>query len=143
MPDFFRRVASAAFANPFLPARREADLRIAGLERDVPDRVERALREVTAQVESLERAGRADIRAWRGADQRALGLALLFDAFHRVAGAFDRLIADQQRAGEESLRIDFARETFALLQKRGFSSESARHYFAMFYQLRRNDGTGV
>lgn len=137
LPDFFPRVARAAFANPFLPARREADLRIAGLDRDVPDRVERALREVTTQVEALERAGLADVRRWRGEERRVLGLALLFDAFHRVAGPFDRLIADQQRAGETSLRIDFARATFDLLEQRGFSPEAARRYFALFYQLRR------
>jgi hypothetical protein len=87
LPDFFPRVAGAAFANPFLPARREADLRIAGLDQDVPDRVERALREMTARVEALarDRAGPTS-GVWRGEERRALGLALLFDAFHRVAG---------------------------------------------------------
>ena len=136
-PDFFRSVAEAAFANPFLPARRAMDLRLAGLHEDVPDRVDRMLREVAARVDGLERDGQADIRAWRGADQRVMALALLFDAFHRLLERFDRLIAEQQRAGEQPLRVDFAREGFDLLQRRGFSSEAARHYFAVFYQLRR------
>lgn len=137
LPDFFRRVASAAFANPFLPARREADLRIVGGSADVPDRLNRALREVETRVDALARAGQADIRLWRGEDQRDLATALLFDAFHRFNDPFDRLIAAQQQAGAESLRVDFARDALGLLQKRGFSSEGARHYLAVFFQLRR------
>ena len=137
--DFLGMVARAAFLNPFGVERLELDRRIAGLDERAQGReaVDRSVDRVLAEVVRLEGEGRADLRLFSGEDRRALHTTLLFDAFHRFAESFDRLIVDQNAAGERPCAVPFAGEALGLLARRGFEPEEARRYFAFFFQLRR------
>lgn len=137
--DFLRRVASAAFANPFGDARVEADRALLGTGRGEAEQERQTLmvERVARQVDELEKQGRADIRLYTGEDRELLLTALLFDAFHRFTPQFDQVIADQVRAGAEPVRIRFARDLLDLLARRGYSTQGSLHFLAVFFQLRR------
>jgi DNA-binding NtrC family response regulator len=137
---FFAMVAQAAFLNPFGGERLALDRRIAGLPEGVgggKEAVDRAVGRVLSEVERLEREGRADLRLFSGEERQILHTTLLFDAFHRFAAHFDRLIAEQSAAGERPCAVPFAAEALGLLSRRGFDSQERERYFAFFFQLRR------
>ena len=135
--SFLASVREAAFANPFGDERRALDLHLAGMVEDQPDRVKRALAAVRERVDRLESDGAADIRRYRSDDRDLLVMALLFDAFHRFLPALDKLILDQEQAGDTPVHVRFAGDLTHLLARRGFSSEAILHVIAVFYQLRR------
>ena len=137
--EFFALVARAAFANPFSAAREEVDAQIVGAapRTDRATQVDQAAARVRERIGALDKAGAADLRTYAAEDAAALGTAHLFDVFHQYLEAFDRLLRDQIRAGDESLPVPFARDALASLAQRGFAADEAARYFAMFYQLRR------
>jgi DNA-binding NtrC family response regulator len=136
---FFRQVERAAFANPFSEERARADLTISGAAAGIgaDDRIARMIATVRERVARLESRDLADIGACDASQRGSLGVALLFDAFHRYLDAFDRHIVDQEQAGDRPLAVPFAVEALALLRGRGFTTAAARHFFGIFYQLRR------
>lgn len=136
---FFKLVRQAVLANPFSDVREGLDLAIAGCRDKAygPEVVSQAVQAVQRRVDALERARRADIRLYKGQDRSLMESTFLHDAFHRFIPQFDRLIADQLAAGDKNLKVAFAPQVLALLDKRGFSSETAQRYFELCFQLRR------
>lgn len=137
--ELFGLTAQAAFLNPFGEERLGLDRRIAGLDSTADERevVDRSVERVIAEIGRLETGRQADLRLFSGEDRRILHSALLFEAFHRFAPHFDRLIAAQTAAGERPCAVPFAGEALGLLARRGFEPEEALRYFAFFFQMRR------
>lgn len=137
--EFFTLVNQAVFTNPFTRERSDLDRKIAGLDKKASDSecLEIALTRVVERIDAFEKTGRADVNRYTGNDRRLMETSLLFDFFHRFTGSFDRLIRDQAAAGGKPLKIDFAREAFQYLNRRGFNPSACRRYFELVYQLRR------
>ncbi|HEY5974331.1 MAG TPA: sigma 54-interacting transcriptional regulator [Geobacteraceae bacterium] len=138
--EFFATVTAAAFANPFSSERHDLDQQITGGARPAMSR-EEMVRLVTVKVaerlDRLEQHGRADIRLYSGKDREIVGVAFLFNTYHRFRSDLDDLIPQQVKAGDTPCRVSFARQAFAMLHRVGFAEEEAAKYFAIFYQLRR------
>jgi len=136
---FWGLVVRAAFSNPFSEERRDLDRQIVGKSGDPysAEHAERLRRAVGERVEPLEKDGRADFRRYAEADRELMRVAFLFEVYHRYRSGFDELVAAQLEAGDRSVPVDFAAETIALLERRGFEHREAVRYFAVFYQLRR------
>jgi DNA-binding NtrC family response regulator len=134
--DFFALVSEATFTNPFGDQRAGVDRRISRAPRGASreDIVERLLHAVQERLRGL---GAVDVRRYTGDDRALLEQAVLFDVFHRYAGAFDAHIQKQLDAGARPLRVPFGREALAAIAAYGLGADDARHYFALFYQLRR------
>src|SRR5262249_45908655 len=66
----------------------------------------------------------------------ALEHAILFEAFHRFTGYFDRAI-EHQLESERPVQTPFFRDIEHLLVSRGFERGSAVRFYAIFYQMRR------
>ncbi len=138
--EFFRTVYHAAFANPFSDLRKTLDQKIAGLFPSVSRResTDQCIVEVDKRIKRLEREDRGSINAFRGQDKSVMRIVFLFDIFHKFRDSFDRLIADQINAEDDTpVAVDFAEAALSALHNRGFSEKSARHYFALSFQLRR------
>jgi DNA-binding NtrC family response regulator len=138
--DFFATVAAAAFANPFSRERDEFDRRIAGgiradLSRE--EMVQLVTVRVAERLELLVREGRADLRLYGEDERRSVGVAFLFNVYHRFRPDFDGFVLEQLRAGDTPCRVPFARDALAMLERLGFTGDEAGKYFAIFYQLRR------
>jgi DNA-binding NtrC family response regulator len=136
--EFFEMVARAAYANPFSRKREELDREIAGGGTGGGGAIlGQALVRLGERVGKLEGGGRIWLGAYGAEDREALRSALLFDAFHRHLEAFDRLILEQEAAGDVSCPAPFASGCLEGLRRRGFPPDEARRLFAVFYQLRR------
>ena len=136
---FFKTVYHAAFANPFGELREKLDRTIAGLFPSVSRResVDRCIDEIDIRVKQLEKEGCATLDAFRGQDQNLIRTAFLFDIFHKFRDHFDQLIMEQITAGDEPVKVSFAREAMEALHQRGFPENCHEHYFAFSFQLRR------
>lgn len=137
--EFFRLVAEAAFSNPFGDERVETDFKIIGRTTGVEgeSRTLKVMEAVAERVAKLDSAGLGDGRRFAGEDREMVQTAFLFDAFHQWIAAFDQLILDQIKAGDTLLPAPFSSSARSLMTRRGFSAEAFKHYFAVFYQLRR------
>jgi len=126
---FFMVVTRAAACNPFSDEFDTLQAQIAG---GAPA-AERWNREVRA----LQAAGITNFKQAEEADQPLLRYVCLYEIYHRYLTEFDELIAAQLAAGERSVPVGFYGKARALFERRGFSAEEARRYFAIFYQIRR------
>jgi hypothetical protein len=137
--ELFRLVQQAAACNPFSDERIDLDRRIAGVDPQT-ERYE-ALFAATARVQSalhaLEQAGPCDVNQYDCADRDLLEKVLLFDLFHHLIEDFDAHICRQVECPGKPLRLSFAGDVIGAMTSRGFPEESALHYLAKFYQLRR------
>ena len=137
--EFFSLVNQAVFANPFGDERMEIDLKIAGLPSGVPERerIEKAIRNITATMDRFEKEGRDNINHYSGKDRRLIENSFLYDFFNRFIDSFDKHILDQIEAGKTSLKVPFTGKAFAYLSRRGFENTDIKRYFEVVYQLRR------
>jgi len=137
--EFFALVSQAAACNPFSDERLAIDQRIANTTPDMPagQRVARLVQLVSDRVKRLEAEQSADVRRFGVEEREMVCDAVLFDLYHRYLEAFDQLILDQVRVGDESVPVPFASEALVLLGKRGFTQDDALRYFAILYQIRR------
>ena len=137
--EFFRLVGKAAFINPFSTERMELNRQIAGVKCVADEEIlkQETISTVMDRMGQIEAQGKADLRLYTNEDRELILNALLFDVFHRFTDDFDSLILEQIRAGDTPCPVSFAKEVLALLKRRGFRAEEARHYFAFFYQIRR------
>ena len=136
----FSQVARIVFTNPFSDERAQLDAEIAGGtegKASSRDHMTRGVERVSARLARLEEAGGARLHLYRAEDRDNLAYTFLFDTYHRFRDAFDELIAEQLRSGDESVSVPFATEALGVLERRGFSSEEALRDFGLFYQLRR------
>lgn len=136
--EFFAKVSTAVFHNPFSQARHEVDLQLAeadgsesrgGLIAKVVARVEARLRRL-ARTESL------DVSRWRGPSRQRIEHAILFLLFHRYATPFDAFIERRESSGEDGA-VEFGERLMAELVGYGFRREAAAHMVAVFFQMRR------
>ncbi len=136
--NYFTLVSETAFCNPFSAQRAILDQQLAGLTKSPgPDLLKSAIRSVTEQISALERRGQANLALFADRDRESLKLALLFSQFHYYMDAFDELIQQQIRQGDEPCPVPFSGELLENLRTYGFKAQEARHYLAFFYQLRR------
>ncbi len=135
---FFSLVHEAVKANPFSQSRVDLDLKIAGLEPGAaPDeRFNELVKEIEQRFSGLS-GKRVDIRQYRGRDRMILKNTILFALFHRFLNEFDAHIEAQIAAGDKPIEVDFSGQAFDSLLKSGFKIETAVHYFALSFQLRR------
>jgi len=137
--QFFSLVWQAAFANPFSSERAELDRKIVGgvTDRSWPSLVPKVVGEIEQRLLRLDKTGLSKIEDFQKADRIIIEHVFLFDVFHNFAKRFDEHIENQIGAEDEPLAVSFASETLDSLYRRGFSKETARRYFALFYQIRR------
>ena len=136
--EFFRWVASAAFANPFSEQRLELDRKITGgTFKNQAERGEFLKHSVSDRVARLAAQGQADLRIYSGDDRELMRLVFLFEVYHQIFEQLDQFIDAQVKAGDRSLPVPFAVEALGLLGARGFSGEEARRFFGIFFQIRR------
>ncbi len=137
--NIFRMVSQAAFSNPFSEKRVDIDRQIVGADEaaDWHSMLRPLLTRLEEEIGQLRKSGDIVIDRDGGEDVRAVGVSVLFHIFHRYMDQFDRLIEEQIRAGDESLRAPFAFQCLEDLTGFGFGREDARRYVAMFYQIRR------
>jgi hypothetical protein len=88
-------------------------------------------------IRALETSGGISVNPEGKADDRALAVSILFHVFHRHMEAFDSLIHDQIKAGDETCKASFAYRCLEELVGYGFGRIDACRYVAMFYQIRR------
>ena len=137
--EFFSLVWQAAFANPFSPERAELDRKIVGgdMDRSWPSLVPKVVSEIKQRLERLDKTGPSKIEDFQKADRTIIEHVFLFDVFHKFAKRFDENIENQIGAGDEPLAVNFASDALDSLCQRGFSKETARRCFALFFQIRR------
>ena len=135
---FLRRVAASIYANPFTPARHEADCRLTGLAKDTdPDFVlQKAIQMVNSRVKAMTGAGRAHLSACDPGDRPALANLFLFFLFHKYLPFFDLHIRKQNQT-TQSLPLDFGRDLEKEMAAFGFSPKETGQYIALFFQMRR------
>jgi DNA-binding NtrC family response regulator len=120
---FYRRVASAAFSNPF---------------NEEFEATQRALEpECCRRVRALETRGLATLRSYAGAECETMRIVLLYEAYARFRGALDALVVAQIESGDTPVPVRFAPEVLALLGQRGLAEEEAHRVFAIYFQIRR------
>jgi DNA-binding NtrC family response regulator len=137
--DFLMLVTRAAACNPFTDEFDELQRRIAGCDASVPppERIKLTVEKWNEQLHKLQAAGMTNFRQVEGEDREVFRYACLYEVYHRYLGAFDQLIEDQIAAGDRPVPVPFASKALALFERRGFSREEARRYFAIIYQIRR------
>jgi DNA-binding NtrC family response regulator len=119
----FRKVARAAFSNPF---GEEFASAIPALESSCAER-----------VATLEKRGQADLRRFTGELREIMRIVLLFDVYQRFRAALDAIIVAQIASGDASVAVPFHRELLSLLHQRGIDADEALRVLAIFFQLRR------
>jgi len=137
--EFLTLVSNTAFANPFSDKRVERYLKISGLgsRSDARARFQAVSRRVHDFLATLEEAGRHKIDAYTGEDRLILTNTHLFDVFHLFLTKLDQVIEKQIATVDATSSVPFAGTVLQALTARGFGTNEAVRYFAMFYQLRR------
>ncbi len=137
--EFFSLVNQAVLANPFSDERVEVDLKIAGMFPGVSreELLEKTIDEVRKRLSHLEKDGRGRLDSFTEKDRKTMMVSFMFEFFHFFVKKFDALINEQMTSGETTVKIDFARDAFSFLDRRGFTHDEILHFFALCYQLRR------
>jgi len=137
--DFFRKVALAAFANPFSHERKSLDCSIAGTDcnGDSDLLIENVVQMVTERIEKLKKSGCAQPVLYGNEDRGLLQTALQFEIYHRFRNSFDSFILSQQKNGDRPLKLPFSNDLLAELDRIGYSAPDCRRYLEIFYQIRR------
>jgi DNA-binding NtrC family response regulator len=137
--EFLTLVVRAAFSNPFSDDFEALQLKIAGCDASVApvERIKLTVERWNDQLHKLHMAGVTNLKQVEGEEREILRNAFLYEIYHRFMAAYDQLIADQIAAGDRSVPVPFVNKALTLLERRGFSVEDARRYFAIFYQIRR------
>jgi DNA-binding NtrC family response regulator len=136
---FFRLVSDAAAINPFSDERARIDEQISGVG-TADNRRQRVLYAIEAighRLGKLDADRTCGFDDFCDKDRDLMRYTFLFDVYHAFADRFDTFIAEQEKAGNTALKVDFGPKALELLQKRGFTHKEARQYLAMFYQIRR------
>lgn len=137
--EFFQLVSRASFTNPFSDQRLEIDRKISKSRPGTTWLEVRpeAIKEVRRRIAELDGSRTLNIDDFQASDRQLIEHVFLFNVYHQYNEQFDKLIDQQAGAGEKLLKVVFADEAVAKLRRRGFSAERARHYFSLFYQIRR------
>ncbi|MCB1102741.1 MAG: sigma 54-interacting transcriptional regulator, partial [Kiritimatiellae bacterium] len=114
------------------PDRRSVDLRMGG-----GGGLADALVKVRSVLNQMRAEKRVSVRLYEGEDARLLQMTILFDAFHRWAHEYDRLIREQAAEGDRPVAARFVADVLDHLIAHGIRQAEAVRLVAIFYQLRR------
>ncbi len=133
--DFFRKIRSAAFANPFSEERELTDLEISGLDttRSNQEILDKLSSDIATRINNYKK----NVRKLEKEDRSLYQYAVLFYLFHLFCDKYDQLINSQIAAGEETVPVDFAEDVLRQFEQYGFSRKDGLKFFAFFFQLRR------
>jgi DNA-binding NtrC family response regulator len=92
---------------------------------------------ISRRVQDLETRGLADVRKYPAADRDLMQTVFLFELFHVFCRAFDQLILDQVKLGDQPAPVKFAGELLGQMRRRGIGAVESVRFFSFFYQLRR------
>ncbi len=135
---FLRRVGASIYANPFTPARHEADCRLTGLAKDTdPDIVlQQAIHMVNSRVRALIATHQENLHRCDSRNRPALANLVLFFLFHKYLPLFDLHIQKQNQTAQ-SLPLDFGKKLKKNMTAFGFSNKDSCQYIGLFFQMRR------
>lgn len=136
---FFEMVSAAALANPFGEERDGLDQAIVKEWLDkVPGKSKDAekIAELTGSLLEDFFPATGPVRPESGKNKLLLGDAALFFLFHKYMDAFDEYIQLQNSTLGNILELPFAEKIESDLRRFGFR-DSADHYIAVFFQMRR------
>ncbi len=136
--DFLNKVQKAIFTNPFSEERMAIDQGIIGDDAgtDLRKREEHLAHKVGKGLDAIGRLV-GPLRNYAGIDRTLLDYAILFSTYHSYCPAFDTLIADQVKAGNDSCPVPFATSCLGGMVAQGIEISKAERYFALFFQMRR------
>jgi len=100
-----------------------------------PD-LDRVLEHLDARLGALEVRGAEKLSVFAPGDRALLENGILFQVFHKYAGALDELILRQVRAGALTPAA-FGRRMMADLAACGWDAASAARFVGIFFQMRR------
>jgi DNA-binding NtrC family response regulator len=139
---FFALVKQAIFANPFGSERPAIDAKIAS--DSTTDAGAHAIEQTVDAVERrlglLQQSGCWSIEHFSQEDRSLVEGAHLFVFFYRFRKKFDQHIAAQTLAEDKPVKLEFAGEAVAFLQKRGFGADEIQRAVELAYQFRRAYG---
>ena len=137
--EFFKMVASAAFANPFSEERVEIDRKIIGAPEHAnwEEMLKPLFQCLEQNITALDDASKLIAAREIDPDARAVAVSVLFYLFTEYQFRFDGLIEAQIAAGDESVEAPFACDCLEKLRAFGFPKAEACRYVGIFYQIRR------
>jgi DNA-binding NtrC family response regulator len=137
--EFFALVAQTAFCNPFSEQRPALDASIVGhpVEPLSEAHLDEMTQAISRRVQELETRGLADVRKYSAADRDLMQTVFLVELFHVYCRAFDQLILDQVRLGDQPAPVAFAGELLGRMRRRGIGATESVRFFSIFFQLRR------
>ncbi len=138
--DFFSRIASLAFINPFGEQREKEDIKLIGIaarSMDIFQRSEKIQTLLHAQLQQLQPLTEFRITAYQGKTQEIMKFSWLFYQFHEFQSQFNQFIDTQRLAGDTLLELSFAKELNHRFQLAGFTHIETEKFIALFYQLHR------
>ncbi len=135
---FFTQIKKAITTNPFSSERVAIDAELAGISPtrsidDIFQMLQHKLADETRKVIGRQRKG----FPLDGYDQKLLRYGILFKLFYLYCDDYDRLIREQVEEGEDSCKVEFARDVLQTLIESGFTGAEALRFFALFFQMRR------
>ncbi len=137
--DFFFKIRDAIFSNPFGQTRLAIDQEAAGLTADVShdevlaqfvEKVGKAIQTVRERIAAKKQTLSQD-------DRQLLQYGMLFHTFHIYCDAYDDHIQEQVQRGDDRCRVPFARDILKTFAEYGFTSQEAKRFLALFFQMRR------
>lgn len=136
---FFEMVSAAALANPFGEERDGLDQAIVRewlAKTPVKNPEVKKIAELTCSLLEEFFPATGSVRAESAMMTLLLGDAALFFLFHKYMDAFDDYIQTQNSTVGVMLELPFSEQIEGDLRRYGFR-ESAEHYIAVFFQMRR------
>ena len=136
---FFTQVKKAITTNPFSSERVAIDAELAGVSQsrsvdDIYQILEHKLTDATRKVIERQKNG---FHRLDGHDHELLRYGVLFSLFYLHCDDYDRLIEKQVEKGENSCKVNFAKDVLQKLIKFRFTEAEALRFFALFFQMRR------
>ncbi|MEJ2135561.1 MAG: sigma 54-interacting transcriptional regulator [Desulfofustis sp.] len=138
--EFFKRIKTAIVSNPFGSERTLVDQELAGLSgvrKSSDDVLEKLLYRVSKKLTEVKGKRDSGQLVLDGKDLQLFKYGILFDLFHSFRPEFDTLIADQIKQGDDSCRVEFARDILQQLRAADFTETDSLRILALFYQMRR------
>jgi len=137
--DYYRKVRTAIFANPFSDERREVDKFITGASSPSTGEtaVKRLIKAVKDQLITTFADQEKSLHHLQGEDRELVQYGVLFHLFHKYYTDFDNHITEQIHSGDTPIVLPFAKQALADIISYGIGKREAVRYFALFFQMRR------
>ena len=138
---FFSWVADAIYLNPFTEERSQSLKNInPEIQLDPTSNIFR-IRDIAKclnqRIEKLEARGLNTLQDFRETDRPMMDFAFLLQVYLSFEPEMNKLILEQSREGEKSIKVDFAPKWISQMRKRGFSFEESVLYLELANQMHR------